>query len=201
MEDIPFSSRSSDEELVAAIRSVSAGARKDRAEAILLDRYRSRIFAWCLRYRPEREEALDLTQEVLIKVFNGLQRFERRSRFSSWVFAVTRNECLKSLRDANRFREGALDPDLLPAPEADPERLLLERLAEQDMLDLITRTLEPLEREALWLRCFDRLPVAAITEILAIADRTGARAVLQKARRKLRAALAENEQPGGENHG
>jgi RNA polymerase sigma factor (sigma-70 family) len=179
----------SDEELVFAARSAASKTEKDQAVARLLDRYRSRIFVWCLRYQPDREAALDLTQEILIRTYRGLPSYQGRSRFSSWLFAVTRNECLKSLRGNTPPQSAGLDPDLLPGPAADPERQLLETLAEQDMLNLIRDTLEPLERKALWLRCFDRLPVASITELLEISDRTGARAILQKARRKLRAAL------------
>jgi DNA-directed RNA polymerase specialized sigma24 family protein len=49
--------------------------------------------------------------------------------------------------------------------------------------------LAPLEQEALWLRCVERMPVDEITRVLGIEGSTGARAVLQSARRKLRAVL------------
>lgn len=191
MSDIPFGPRSSDEELAAAARSATTKTRRDEAATLLLGRYRTRVFAWCLRYQPRREAALDLTQDTLIRAYNGLAGYEGRSRFSSWLFAVTRNECLKSLRRREPDISEGLDPDLLPGPAADPERQLLDRLAEEDVLGLIAATLEPVEQQALWLRCFDRLSVAAITDLLSLEDRSGARALLQRARRKLRTALAE----------
>ena len=189
MSNIPCGPQTSDEDLALAARSATTKTERDRAATILLNRYRARVFGWCLRYQPDRDNALDLTQEILIRTYRGLESYQGRSRFSSWLFAVTRNECLRSLRGSDPPMCADLDPDLLPGPAADPERQLLEHLAEQDMLKLIARTLEPLEQKALWLRCFDRMPVASITELLEIGDSTGARAILQKARRKLRAAL------------
>ncbi len=191
MTPIPHGPQVSDEDLARAARSAPTAEERRQVATILLDRYQGRVFAWCLRYQPEREAALDLTQEVLIRAFRGLDRYEGRSRFSSWIFAVTRNECLRSLRDSHRFTDEGMDPDLLPGPAADPERQLLERMAEQEMLDFIVATLTPVERKALWLRCFDRLPVSSITQALEIENISGARALLQKARRKLRAALDE----------
>lgn len=197
MTDPTLGPQSSDEDLAQAARAAATGPERDQAATLLLNRYRSRIFAWCLRYQPDREAALDLTQEVLIRTYRGLESYEGRSLFSSWIFAVTRNECLKSLRGSERPTAVDFDPDLLPGAAADPERQLLDRLAEQDMLDLIAATLTPLEQKALWMRCFDRLSVASITDLLDIEDRSGARAVLQKARRKLRAALDANGRKEG----
>ena len=52
------------------------------------------------------------------------------------------------------------------------------------------------EKDALWMRCFEALPVDVITRQLDITGATGARAVLQKARRKLRRALEERNRQG-----
>jgi DNA-directed RNA polymerase specialized sigma24 family protein len=56
--------------------------------------------------------------------------------------------------------------------------------------------LEPQEQQAIWLRCVERMPVDDVTRILGVDGSSGARAVLQRARRKLRAAIErrENEQ-------
>jgi DNA-directed RNA polymerase specialized sigma24 family protein len=55
---------------------------------------------------------------------------------------------------------------------------------------LLRDTLSPLEQEAIWLRCFERLAVGDVTRILGLTHASGARSVLQSAREKLRAALA-----------
>jgi DNA-directed RNA polymerase specialized sigma24 family protein len=61
------------------------------------------------------------------------------------------------------------------------------------MLDLVRRHLDPLEREAIWLRCYEGMPVEEITGLLGIDTASGARGILQRARRKLRAALAASQ--------
>ena len=66
-------------------------------------------------------------------------------------------------------------------------------LAHLDLVDLVADCLDGVERQALRLRCFERMPVDAITTALDLKESTGARAVLQRARRKLRAALAARE--------
>jgi DNA-directed RNA polymerase specialized sigma subunit len=60
---------------------------------------------------------------------------------------------------------------------------------EERLLQTIRTSLEPLEQDVIWLRCFERMGLEQITVILSIDGASGARAVLQRARRKLRAAL------------
>jgi DNA-directed RNA polymerase specialized sigma24 family protein len=54
---------------------------------------------------------------------------------------------------------------------------------------LLREHLSPVEQEAIWLRCFERLPVGDVTRMLGLTHASGARSVLQSARGKLRAAL------------
>ena len=105
------------------------------------------------------------------------------------MFAIVRNRCLTSLRSRILVRDESVDPDALLADGGDP----LDRVAvleERDaVLEAIMAKLEPMERNALWLRAIERLPVDEITRRLGIAGASGARGVLQSARRKLRAHL------------
>ena len=80
-------------------------------------------------------------------------------------------------------------------PDPAPDRALEQKLDEEAVLELIKKTLEPIEQEALWLRCFERVPVDEITDILKITATSGARGVLQTARRKLKAAMERNPGP------
>jgi DNA-directed RNA polymerase specialized sigma24 family protein len=104
------------------------------------------------------------------------------------VFTVTRNRCI----DASR-RVGILADEDVPEDFPDPA-LLADAKVEQDeneerLLRLIRATLEPLEQDVVWLWGFERMRLDDITNLLNIKGATGARAVLQRARRKLRAAM------------
>ena len=168
-----------------------------QAASELLGRYRERVYIWCLRYTRDHEQALDMAQEVLISAYRNLGSFGGRSQFGSWIFSITRNRCLSELRRPSLLVDEEADPDDQLTRQAGPDRNLEDRLAEEELLELIGRCLDPVEQQALWLRCFEKMPVDEITRVLGVAEASGARGVLQRARRKLRAALAEEKGEAG----
>jgi RNA polymerase sigma-70 factor (ECF subfamily) len=178
-----------DGQLLAMARGARAAGAARRAASTLLSRYQTRVYAWCYRHLRDEERARDMAQEVLIGAYRRLDSFGERAQFGSWLFAIARNRCLSELRRPGLLLDGEADPAGMPAPHPDPERELLESLDEQAVLDLIRECLEPREQEAIWLRCFERMSVDTITEVLDVPEATGARALLQRARRKLRRAL------------
>jgi len=176
-----------DEALLAAYRQDPQGPRGLRAVSQLLERYRDRTYAWCWRHVRERELALDLAQEVLVAAYRNLDSFGERARFSSWLFAIARNRCLSELRRHRLPQEDEEVLELVADRRPGPDQELEERLDEARLLELIRRHLTEQEQDALWLRCVEKLPVEEITELLDIREQSGARAVLQRARRHLRA--------------
>ncbi len=178
-----------DEQLLASIRADADGTR--RADiGRLLGRYSDRVYAWCYRHVRDEERALDLAQEVMIAAFRHLDGFRGGCRFSTWLFSIARNRCLSELRRPALLVDPETDPEVLVGRGRDPERELIETMDLAEVLTLMRSHLEPLEQEALCLRAMEGLSVEAITELLGIDQGTGARTVLQTARRKLRAALA-----------
>ena len=163
------------------------------AASALLDRYRDRVYIWCLRYVRDHEQALDMAQEVLISAYRNLGSFGGRSQFGSWIFSITRNRCLTELRRPLLLVDDGEDPDDRASNQAAPDQALEDRMAEEELMELIRRCLDPVEQRVLWLRCFEKMPVDEITKVLAIEEASGARGVLQRARRKLRAAMATEE--------
>jgi DNA-directed RNA polymerase specialized sigma24 family protein len=89
-----------------------------------------------------------------------------------------------------------IEPDQLAGGHKSPEEVFIEHAEEDAILELVRRVLDPREQLALWLRCFEDLSVDEITRRLQIPGAAGARAVLQGARRKLRAALAQGATGG-----
>ncbi len=183
----------SDEALVARYQADPAGGSGEEAAAELFHRYREQVYLWCFRRLQDHERALDVAQDVLISAYRSLGAFQGRARYSSWVFTIMRNRCYRELRGAGRWWVAAIDPDELTDAEKTPEARLIEEQDEGTVLELIRTALEPREQVALWLRCFERVPVDEITRRLDIPGPAGARSVLQSARRKLRAALARRE--------
>jgi RNA polymerase sigma-70 factor (ECF subfamily) len=174
-----------DRELLDRVRE-SPGAAAGRAAAgELLKRYRRPVYLWCFRYVREHERALDMAQDVLLAAYQRMGEFEGRSAFSSWLFAIARNRCLNEMRHDERRED--IEPDsLIDESNRFDERLEAEMLGDK-LVELASRVLDEEERKAIWLRYADLMPVDEITLVLKLDQKSGARAVLQRARRKLRA--------------
>ena len=185
----------SDEELVRRYQADPDGGAGRSAAGELLLRYHGRVYQWCYRMVREREQALDLSQDAMIDALRGLRSFEHRSRFSSWLFMIVRRRCLTALRPRVLRRDEDIPPEEIWDPRGGPEHEWIEREGETALARLIERHLDPREQEAIWLRCVERLPVDEITRLLRLDSASGARGLLQTARRKLRAALRRGDSP------
>jgi len=184
-----------DEELLRVVRSGGEAERRRAAATELVSRYRDSVYLWCFRYTGDVERALDLSQDVLTSVWERIETFEGRAKFSSWLYAVTRNRCI----DAGRHVSYLLDedavaaaPDRAPLPDA----ALYEEQDEQWLLQTIRTELEPDEQQAIWLRCVERMGIDDVTRIMKLENASGARTVLQRARKKLRGALERRKEAG-----
>lgn len=154
----------------------------------LFGRWHVRVFRWCSWRLRDPERAREVAQDVMLAALESLPRFDHRARFSTWLWAITRNRCVSAIR-ANRWRfDPEIEPDELPV-EDDPHAHWRASEGEQRLLTLLREELEPIEQDALWMRVMEERSVPEITSALGIDGTSGARGVLQNARRKLRAAL------------
>lgn len=167
-----------------------------RAASELLARYQERVYIWCRRQLGDHERALDAAQEVLLSAYRNLASFRGSAQFSSWLFAIARNRCISEMRRPRFLVDEAADPDALGDRREDPAEALLEKLDEERVLGLIRQHLEPREQAVIWMRCIEGMSIPAITRALAIEQSSGARGVLQRARRRLRAAMATDQAVG-----
>jgi RNA polymerase sigma-70 factor, ECF subfamily len=83
----------SDEELVAA---VLAGDRERFGE--LIERYQGRLVNYLLRLLRSADDAHDLAQEVFVKLYQVLDRFDPQYKFSTWLFRVAQNAAIDQIR-------------------------------------------------------------------------------------------------------
>lgn len=94
-------------------RDLILQSRKGKVEAynLLVSRWEKRIYNYLLRLVRNREDALDLTQDVFLKAYQNLTKLDDPGRFSPWLFRIAHNEAYSLLRK-NRLddQELAVDP-------------------------------------------------------------------------------------------
>ncbi|MDE1161051.1 MAG: sigma-70 family RNA polymerase sigma factor [Acidobacteriaceae bacterium] len=99
----------SDEELVSQATQAAEG--DFRAFEELVMRYQKRVVANCRSITRDVNNAEDLAQEVLVKVFFGLRGFEKRSSFGHWLKRIKINHCLNHLKKNSQSFVDVGDPE------------------------------------------------------------------------------------------
>ena len=148
----------SDEEVFALVRD----SNDEQAYRVLYRRYSKRLYAYCLRALGNRDDAQDVFQTIAMTVYDKRKSFSGGS-FAAWLFTITRNMCLKALRNRRHeteFLEEAHEPDARELHSRD--FLLKEEL--QKAIDKLSSEF----KEALELRYFDDLSYEDIAETLGI---------------------------------
>ena len=169
---------------------------EEDAFAEILTRYRGAIFNLCYRMTHKPEDARDLAQEVFIKVFSLLDRFDESYAFSSWLFRIATNHCIDHLR-RNRLRFLSIDHGLgpdgeeydfqLPDSGPEPDRILQRKEAMERLTEVIA-DLPPHYRAITLLRHDQQLSYEEIAEILQLPLGT-VKARIHRARNMIRQML------------
>ena len=180
----------SDEALVLEYQRDPIGPRGRDAAEQLVARWSTRAFTWAYRMVREREQAMDLAQDALLQMYQALPRYEARGRFSAWIFTIVHNRCLSAVRRRPLTRDPELDTDDLATEGQGPEEWFQSAEDRGRLVEAMDQSLDANERAAIWLRAYEGMSVDDITRLLSLDGASGARGVLQTARRKLRAALA-----------
>jgi RNA polymerase sigma-70 factor (ECF subfamily) len=108
----------------------------------LVDRFQTEVFSLCFRLLSHRQDAEDVTQEVFLRIFRSLKRWDSARPLKPWIIGITVNRCRTWLGQRNR-RPEAVDylQETLAAPSVGDAPELLHEI--QDAL----RELRPEYRE------------------------------------------------------
>lgn len=186
--------QASDEELIGRARTEPGLA--DSCFGELYRRYHPKVAAWCLRIAGDREEAADIAQDVFVRIHSRLGSFRGDSRFSTWLYQVTRSVAFNRAEYRSRRKATSLDEedapevaDELPAISDDLETAEIHaRLREA-----VANDLEPLESRVLILHYVHGLTLARIGDLLKLTNKSGAKAYIVSGLRKLKGGFARRE--------
>jgi RNA polymerase sigma-70 factor (ECF subfamily) len=151
--------------------------RKDNAGwEIIVGRYKRKVFHIAYKFTGRHDNAEDLTQEIFLKVFKSLEKFNRDADFSTWLSSVARNFCIDHYRASKREKEVLVEDlvafDLAPASAlSSPHRQLEDR----DRRSFLRRGLDALPeklREAVVLRDLQGLSYQEMADRLHLPEGT-----------------------------
>ena len=157
----------------------------------LVERYNARLFGFFRRRFGDRQEAEDLTQEVLLRLFRSRHSYQPRALFSTWVFHITQNvarnavrlrqrhPCVRLPMTANEMRSSTADMPSRP----------LERAELASVVRAAIANLGERQRTALELHQFHDHTYAEVAAQLAITPKA-AKSLLYRTRNLLRARLS-----------
>jgi RNA polymerase sigma-70 factor (ECF subfamily) len=169
----------------AVLRDAQRG--NEQAFSAIVRAYQTPVYNYVLRLTGDRSLAEDLTQDVFLRVYQGLPRFSLRCKFTTWLFQVTKNRVLDELRARERRPQAVVNLDDLPTLEAlDPP------IEEGETIDALWRAvhnLNPDLKMALLLRDIVGLPYNEIADSLEITLSTVKWRIF-KAREEVQLALA-----------
>ena len=81
------------------INDLKAG--KQFAYGKLIDDFQQKVFATCISFVPNKEDAEDIGQDVFVEVFNSIHKFKGDSKLSTWIYRIATNKCLEFIRKRN----------------------------------------------------------------------------------------------------
>jgi RNA polymerase sigma-70 factor, ECF subfamily len=111
----------------------------ERAFSLILRTYEVPVFNYVMRLVGDRALAEDLTQEVFLRVYQGLPSFSLRSRFTTWLFQVTKNRVLDELRAVERRPRAVVTIEDVP-----PLEVLDAPLEQVEEMDAVWRAIHGL---------------------------------------------------------
>jgi RNA polymerase sigma-70 factor (ECF subfamily) len=152
---------------------------------LLLRPYRLGLLNMAYRMTGNREEAKEVCQDALMKVYRYLHRYERGKSFKSWIYKITMNSAYDFLRKKKKSEDIIeRQKGLHPAASPNPEQQFLNREI-RSKIESCLQDLSPKEKAVFLLRDGDGFSVEETSEILKCSS-LSVRTHLSRARKKIR---------------
>jgi RNA polymerase sigma-70 factor (ECF subfamily) len=171
---IPVEKRRGVEEERELVRRAQSG--QESAFEELVRRHQQRVFALVSGILRRQEDVEDIAQQVFLKVYLSLKKFDQRAAFSTWLYKITVNECWDYLRK-KKVRPLVYESDLSEEQVSrldgivSADRVVLGQSDRAEIKQLLDRMLEKLpeqDRQLLVLKEMEGFSVQELAEILGL---------------------------------
>ena len=158
----------------------------------LIRRHQHRVFAVAGGILRKREDVEDIAQQVFVKAYFSLKRFDQRAAFSTWLYKITVNECWDLLRK-KKVRPLVYESDLseeqakqvmTSAEKVNPGPDISERIAARENVERLLEGLDERDRLMLILKEVEGYSIEEIAEVLNLNGNT-VKVRLFRARRRV----------------
>jgi RNA polymerase sigma-70 factor, ECF subfamily len=156
-----------DRDIVELLQGGSHGAAFDR----LLERYERKVYRLCCSLMGNPDQAADVAQESLLRIWKALSGYDQRASLSTWIYTITRNRCLTAI-ERRRNLDSLSDPAVEQAAEA---AVAAEPQTGPDHLELLRELVEALPeryRQALTSYYYEDKSVAEVAAMLGLPEGT-----------------------------
>jgi RNA polymerase sigma-70 factor, ECF subfamily len=160
--------------------------RRDEAIALIVGEFRRKVFGLAYTFLRNREAAQDVAQEVFIKIWRALPRFDGRASLSTWIYTITRNASLSALR-ARRLQTSLSDPDVMEAVDATDAAASADTFVDSASLQRLVDQLPTRQRQVVMLFYMQEQSHEEVATMLAMPVGT-VKTLLHRARARLSAA-------------
>jgi RNA polymerase sigma-70 factor, ECF subfamily len=167
-----------DDELMAAYKAGETGAFR-----VLVERHHAPVYRFCLRALRSPEAAADAAQEVFLRVVKNAPTWERKAKFTTWLYTIAKNHCIDEARKGRFRRTDSLNEpahkdepgeeklDRVPSPTPQSDRLL-DNVRLRKHIDAALDALPDEQREVFLLREVSGLQFKDIAEATGIGENT-----------------------------
>ncbi len=157
-----------DENLALALQAGDEGAFDE-----IVRRHQGRMYSVAYRITGNREDALDVTQDALVKVYQKIHAWQPSGGFASWLLRLTSNQAIDHLRRGRRHRHERLDEGFRPELEGGTTEPSAQGTAMEvrggeigDRLAVALEVLSPSQRKVFVLRHYEGMALAEIAPVL-----------------------------------
>ena len=157
--------------------------------------YEKKIYNYAYGFTLNREDSLDITQEVFLKVYKNIDKFKEKSSISTWIYRITSNVCIDFARKAKPNKIVSITDENLDIIQniKDTKILPEDFLVQTEMSEEIISSLNGLDYDAkqiIVMRDILGLTYSEIGEILKLEEGT-VKSRIARSRKKLRSIILE----------
>lgn len=157
---------------------------------VFVNDYQGKIFSICAGMLPCKEDALDVTQEVFIKIYNNIRNFNEKSSLSTWVYRIAKNACYDFLRKKHYNIESEIPENIADDKNLLPEDIL-EKVEDVKTVRMLIKEIPVKYRMPLLLREYENLSYDEISKVLQISEGT-VKSRIYRAKEYLLKLLSDN---------